>query len=50
MVAQSTVRYAHALGSVRKYEMEGASLLLDAQDLADYFRRSKPGRKPLALA
>ena len=46
-VAQSTVRYAQACGNVRKYELMGATLLLDAQDLADHFRVSRPGRKPI---
>jgi len=46
-VAHSTVRYAYCLGTVRKYETDGAALFVDAEDLADHFRTSKPGRKPL---
>lgn len=46
-VAHSSVRYAYCLGMVRKYEMEGSALLVDAGDLATHFRTSKPGRKPL---
>jgi len=44
-VAQSTVRYAYACGNVRAYELPGATLLLDAEDLATYFKVSRPGRK-----
>lgn len=46
-VAQSTVRYAYAVGNVRAYEAPGATLLLDAEDLATYFQSSRPGRKRL---
>jgi len=46
-VAHSTVRYAYCLGSVRKYELEGATLLVDAEDLAAHFKSAKPGRKRL---
>jgi len=44
-VAQSTVRYAYAVGNVRAYELAGATLLLDVEDLATYFKSSRPGRK-----
>jgi hypothetical protein len=47
-VAHSTVRYAYCLGGVRKYELDGATLLVDAEDLASHFRQAKPGRKPLS--
>ncbi len=44
-VAQSTVRYAYAVGNVRAYEAVGATLLIDVEDLAGYFSSSRPGRK-----
>ena len=47
-VAHSTVRYAYCGGSVRKYELEGATLMIDAMDLAEHFRMARPGRKPLS--
>lgn len=46
-VAHSTVRYAYCMGEVRKYELDGATLLVDAEDLAAHFRTAKPGRKLL---
>lgn len=49
-VAQSTVRYAYCSGAVRAYELRGAALMVDADDLARHFRTSRPGRKPLVAS
>jgi len=46
-VPNSTVRYAFLSGNVRKYDMDGAVLFIDAMDLVEHFRTAKPGRKQL---
>lgn len=46
-VAQSTVRYSYTVGSVRKYEVEGQVLAVDAEDFVEYLRTVRRGRKKL---
>jgi len=45
-VAPGSIHYARNIDKVRAYEQMGAVLVIDAQDLADYFRYSRRGRKP----
>lgn len=45
-VSHSTICRARSLGKVRVYEIPGALFGVDALDLLEHFRVTKPGRKP----
>lgn len=46
-VSPSTLRYAYTVGNVGKYFSIGNILYVYAQELADYFKNAKPGRKKI---